>query len=405
MVSVDSIPTSLKSDRNVTPYISRAAELLSVNPVVSYYCKFYVLDHILSNKLHVGNPEVEQFTVSLLDDTEDTKNSHDDENVRAVLADRQLSVNLVFAFAFRLFTSCLEDLHHYDGSNKIQLASKFRAAINFLSVLKVFTGSEDTSIDFRKTSGGKCATRDEFDGFIKDKIKTLKYQLSRLIKDEIPLQGEEEELAEVENVADEDAASVTQPDTQPETVAESKNLPETVAEPENYPFPSAPTELKDIGTASSPELPSSPKFPSPSNDDNPFSLPGAPKFDPEDSGDDQGNVKLPGAPKFLPDDDLSHINKKSSIQVFPPDSHSKPTPASSRPVTSRQPSTTKSHPHKPITKESLADIIDTTEQISQIQKHAKFAISALNYEDLETAERELNLGIELLKLVKKHSIS
>lgn len=397
MITPDLVPESLKKDRDVAPYIARAAELQAVNPVVSYYCKIYVLDHILSHRLHVGNLEVETFTVALLDDTETIKNSHEDEEVRAALADRQLSVNLVFAFGFRLFTSCLEDLSHYDGSNKIQLASKFRAAINFLSVLKVFTGGDETSIDFSKTSGGKCATKDEFDAFVKDKIKLLKYQLSRLIKDEIPLQGEEEELAELLNAAPE-------ADVQPEANED---------EEEPSLFPSAPTELKDLDGPASPDLPvvpSSPKLPSasskeqsPSPDDHPFKLPGAPKFDPQssDSEDDSGNVKLPGAPKFLPDDDLSHINKTSSIQVFPPEPPANAPPPAAKPATSRKPSSTT--PHKPITKESLADIIDTTEQIAQIQKHAKFAISALNYEDLETAERELLQSMEILKLVKKHS--
>lgn len=382
------VPESLKSDRNVAPFLARSNELVQANPVVSYYCKIYVLDHILSNRLHVGNQEVETFTVSLLDDTETIKTSHDDENVRSVLADRQLSLNLVFAFAFRLFTSSLEDLSHYDGSNKIQLAAKMRAAINFLSVLKVFTGTEDPSLDYAKTSGGKCASRDEFDAFVKDKLKTLKYQLSRLIKDEIPLQGEEEELAALEEL-------------------------EGAEENEPSPFPMAPTEISDDQPAptspqfgqspqpSSFHVPSSPQ--PPSSEPPAFNLPGAPKFDPDSDGNDTdlGDVKLPGAPRFLPDDDLSHINKTSSIQVFSPEIEAKPTPPPAPKPVSRKPSA--AEPHKPITKEGLAEIIDTNEQIAQIQKHAKFAISALNYEDLDTAERELARSMEILLLVKRHA--
>lgn len=387
MVSVDSIPDSLKSDKNVAPYISRALELATVNPVVSYYCKIYVLDHILSNKLHTTSPEAEKFTVELLDDTELIKNSTDDEDIAAVLADRQLSVNLVFAFAFRLFTLGLEDLSNYDGTNKVQLAQKLRATINFLSVLKVFYSGGDEGIDFSKTSGGKCATKEEFEGFVKEKLKTVKYQLSRLIKDEIPLQGEEEELAALE--------TETPGETGLETSTDSD---------ESSPFPSAPTEVKDLG--GSPLLPPAPPTEkSPSPDDNPFNLPGAPKFDPasEGSDDDTGDVKLPGAPKFLPDEDISHINKKLSIQVFPPESTPRASSSPIKPATSRKTSHVESHSHKPITRESLAEIIDTTEQIAQIQKHAKFAISALNYEDLETAEKELSKSLEILQLVKKHS--
>ena len=50
------------------------------------------------------------------------------------------------------------------------------------------------------------------------------------------------------------------------------------------------------------------------NDDS-VKLPGVPHFPPDEEDD---TVKLPGAPKYLPDDDLSHINKSSTIQVFPP---------------------------------------------------------------------------------------
>lgn len=398
------LPDSLKSDRNVAPFIARSNELVQANPVVSYYCKIYVLDHILTNRLHVGNHDVESFTVSLLDDTEAIKTAHPDENVRAVLADRQLSLNLVFAFSFRLFTSCLEDLSHYDGSNKIQLAGKVRATINFLSVLKVFTGGEDVTLDFASTTGGKCTSRDEFDAFVKDKLKTLKYQLSRLIKDEIPLQGEEEELAELENLGlSEDKLGFS----------EDKIEQDTEREPSL--FPSAPKELSDLDL-SAPEVlfsppPSTSKFTPQLSTSGPrslsvspaFNLPGAPKFDPSSDGSDTdlGNVKLPGAPKFLPDDDLSHINKTSSIQVFSPDNEVKPVSAPAPKPFSRKPSAVE--PHKPITKEVLAEIIDSAEQIAQIQKHAKFAISALNYEDLDTAERELARSLEILRLVKKHS--
>lgn len=361
-ISLDSVPQAIKSDRDVTPFIARSVEMHTVNPVVSYYCKIYVLDHILSKKLHVGNKEVEIFTIGLLDDTESIKNSHEDENVQQVLADRQISMNMVFVFAFKLFNGCLEYLSNYDGSNKIQLASKLRATINFMSVLSVFTGDEDGSLDFSKTTGGKCGDKDEFVKFTKDKVRTLKYQLSRLIKDEVPLKGEEEELAKFEAEAPE--ATEAAPEYVPEDVPQE--------------------DIKD-------------------NSDEPeFSLPGAPKFDPssDNEDDDEGGFKLPGAPKFLPDADLSHINKASSIQVISPESKkAHPEPAPPKPVVHRAPAPT----HEPITKESLANIIDTTEQISQIQKHAKFAISALNYEDLDTAEAELLKGIELLKIVRKHT--
>lgn len=390
------IPESLKNNREVAPFLARARELIVAQPVVSYYCKVYVLEHILSNQLHVGNSEVETFTIGLLDETEAIKNGHEDENVRHVLQNRQLSVNVVFAFAFRLFHSCLEEIAHYDAARKIALATKLRAAINFFNVLRIFTGDEET-IDFDQTTGGKCTSKDEFVAFVKEKSKTLKYQLSRLIKNEIPVAGEEEELNRL-------VAGTETPDVDPETEAtepkpELEVGPELGLEvaPESEPDSEPVSELQkgplSTGFSTSPS-------PTPDTfgaaDDSLLSLPGVPRFDPSQEDDE---IKLPGAPLFLPDDDVSHINKKSSIHMIPPQDQPKELKPAPKPEP--KPAPKESKLVQKLTKADITSIIDSTEHISQIQKHAKFAISALNYEDLDTAEKELRRGLELLALVRQ----
>lgn len=374
-VPVADVPDSLKKDRDVAPIIARARELQSVNPVVSYYCQIYVLEHILSKKLHSNDKDVETFVVSLLDHTEMIKNDTLNEEVHKVLASRQLSVNLVFLFAFKLFNSCLEDLSNYDGSNKIQLASKLRATINFFTVLKVFTGEDESTIDFSNTTGGSCSTKQEFDAFNKTKLKTLKWQLTKLSKDEVPLKGENDELAELEKLTLDDESTQQQ-------LSENEQ-------------PDVPLNLSDSADNDATK----------SNEDegNAFNLPRAPKYDPkaEDALDDN-EVRLPGAPSFLPDDDLSHINKDSSIQVFkseeraPSQDHRPQEPSKPFKPSNRE-------NHKPITRDEVNSIVDRTDQIARIQKHAKFAVSALNYEDLETAEKELLDGLALLRAVKDQS--
>lgn len=383
MITTQDVPATLKTDRDVTPYIARSLEIHNVNPVVSYYCKVYVLDHILYNKLHVGNPEVEKFTIALLDETEATKNSTDDDDLHKALADRQISANLVLAFGLRLFQSSLEDLSNYDGSNQVQIGSKLRAAINFLSVLKIFD-DDSGEVDFGKITGGKCTTKDEFTKFYKEKVKTLKYQLSRLVKNEIPIKGEEEELAKLE----EEASRLDQGEPNLETDTEKET---DVEDSKSNLFQRAADDSKARAELSTPD--SAAAF-----DD--LGLPGAPKYDPEDENED---VKLPGAPKFLPDDDAPIISRQLSIQVFQPEDLHKETTAP-KPTIAPKPVrrvSLSTKPHVSLTKETLTSIIDTTEHISQAQKHAKFAISALNYEDLDTAEKELLKGLELLRLVRE----
>ncbi|KAF8004656.1 hypothetical protein HF325_000113 [Metschnikowia pulcherrima] len=133
-----------------------------------------------------------------------------------------------------------------------------------------------------------------------------------------------------------------------------------------------------------------------------FTLPGAPKFDPSKNTDPaDSDIHLPGAPKLLPDDDLTNVNKNSSIKVFPPKNGENTNLTPVRPQSSLQRSASSNVVH--VTKDTLHTIVDTTEQIGKIQKHAKFAISALNYEDLGTAEAELIKGLELLRSIKEKS--
>lgn len=386
MTVMDSIPESLRLDKDVTPFITRSIELEHADPVVSYHCKFYVLDHILTQKLHVGNPEVEAFTLLLLDETEALKVSDSDAALKEVLNNRQLSLNAVFLFAFKIFNSCLEDLNNYDGVSKAKIGSKLKAALNFWSLLLLFYDDKDDVLDYAKTTGGQCLTVDEFMAFCKEKQKTLKFNLSKLIKNEIPVKNTDEELErELEFLAFEEKQhpaftepSALLPDGSLDDEIEEQKLDRSVDEFENE------NGQPDSATAGE------------------VSLPGAPSFDPgAESEDKDKDLKLPGAPRFLPDDDLSHINKKSSIVVFPPES------PESRPAEAprKQPEVApKAHAPRlnaaHVTKESLNSILDFSEQISKIQKHAKFAISALNYEDLATAEKELLEGLELLKLAK-----
>ncbi|OBA22781.1 DUF605-domain-containing protein [Metschnikowia bicuspidata var. bicuspidata NRRL YB-4993] len=407
MIYPRDIPASLKTDKLVAPFIARLAELSEVNPVVSYFCKLYVIEYILSQQLHALSKEIEEFTMQLLDDTEQAKN--DPGDVGHVLDSRQLSANLVFVFAFKLFNGCLEDLGSYDGVSKPQLVQKLRATITFWSLFPLFKQDNVAQpVDFAETSAGQCQSEDEFMKFTKDKIKTLKFQLSRLLKDEIPVKGEEQELdalaLSLEGLGPEKGAEIEDgnaPATgkhSDETNTETRGFQRSrgnlgTSENGGFSLPAAPQYQPGAGSA--PE----------SEEEAEFKLPGAPRFDPgAGSSSDPSTPKLPGAPKLLPDDDLSHVNKKSSIRVFQPtgagnDGESEEAPELPKPGLQRSASSNVLH----VTKESLPIIVDTTEQVSRIQKHAKFAISALNYEDWDTAEAELVRGLEMLRRIKERA--
>lgn len=430
-ITLDIIPEQFKQDRNIAPFIVRSIELESANPVVSYYCKIYVLEYIFNGKLHVDSKETESFAVTLLEDIERIRNNEEDEALHKVLSDKNLSISVVLTFAYKLFNSCLESVSNYKGYEKVSLAQKMRATLNFLQVLSVFTGNEEFDIDYAKLTGGKASTPSEFEILNKEKIKIIKFQLTRLIKDEIPIKDDDQELEDELNQELENFSTGTEkiegdneelslpgvPGTAPHS-NHNNDLELSTFDDENSIQHIAPPDGNDIGLPSAPTFindssepldenngigSTSPSFENQDGNDaestsdhrsTEVNLPGAPHFSPDDSNE----VKLPGVPKFLPDEDITHINKSSFIKVFPPGKLGSLPPKAEVPKPELNPINS---PREHITRESIDAIIDKNELIAKIQKHSKFAISALNYEDLKTAEDELTKALDLLKLVKQ----
>lgn len=412
-ITIDSIPEELKLDKSVTPFIIRSLELSQPNPIVSYYCKIYVLEYILDNKLHTKSKEIEAFTIALLDETESIKNSTEDENLHQALQNPNLSIPVVISFAYKLFNSCLENLNNLTrATNKSALVGKFRATLNFLSLCSVFKGAE--GIEWGKLSGGKADNWQQFDELNKQKIKVLKYQLSRLLKGDVEYKDEpnDQELEDELNRELEELGEVKERDEDEEDVqveGQSGNLLNKEEENE-FKMPGAPSSIPSLtddlvkftnDDEEPPKLPQTPDFID-EDEQNNVNLPGAPHFAPSDSETDE-QVKLPGAPKYLPDDDITHINKSSSIHMIAPDHSPKAKraqPRSPSPVARRQSSPSSSR-HPPITKETIKQILNRDETITQVQKHAKFAQSALQFEDFAEAEKQLTKGLELLQILRK----
>ncbi|CAN3363693.1 hypothetical protein DICA2_E13454 [Diutina catenulata] len=350
------VPEELQNNKNVAPYLARARELAEANPVVSYYCLIYVLEYILSHKLHTESKAVETYTVQLLDDTESAKNS---DELKEVLDNKQLCVTAVASFAYKLFNQCVSAAA---PANKQAAIAKIRATINFLTVLSVFTANE--GIDWAKVSGGTATTGEEFEQLNNKKIKVLKVQLVKVIKSQdTDLEAELDELA-----------------------PEGKGLSEEPPEEEAPVLPEPPKFIDD-------DTPSLPSAPSALDDEPSLSLPGAPRTNP----DDDSEIGLPSAPHYLPDDDLSGITKSSAISVIHPDDHKEPAPG---PVPRRTSFVPKSDA-VPVTKETVSEIMNRTDAIAQVQKHAKFAISALNYEDVDTATKELQQALAKLASISE----
>lgn len=376
-------PLSLKAHKQIGPFITRAAELELISPVVSYYCKLHVLELILSLKLHATDKTVELYTISLLDETEAIKNdtSEEGEGIRAALNDKNIALSIVMEFAYKLYNSCLEELSQYDGTNRVQLIAKFRACLNFMTLLSVFYNKPDSSIDWAKFSAGKARDNEDFGKMNRDKLKVLKYHLSQLLKDAVPVSKEAERDLEAE--LEREMAAM---DTDGGAVGNASSDKESLAADASSILPSAPKFIDDDdNSAESPQV--TPQF-------DTVKLPGAPHFLPDGGAD----VELPETPRFLPDSDPTLVPKDATITVFPPSSDQLAKKAPTPKVVAKPAAKPRGGEVGPNFKTpDVSRIVTRSEAIAKIQKHAKFAISALNYEDIRTAKKELQEGLQLLE--------
>ncbi|CCE85962.1 Piso0_005604 [Millerozyma farinosa CBS 7064] len=402
-MSVSEIPESLRGDKTVTSFIKRSNELLEANVVVSYFCKIYVLEHILKNKLHQTNKEVEAFTVSLLDETEKIKNEAD-EGLAKVLGDRTLSASVVMNFAYRIANASLQDLQSYTGSNRGRLIEKLRAALNFMDLLSIFARDTESHVDFSRLTKGRMSTAEEFEKMNNQKIRTLKYQLTRVVKDEVQVSSDvmDEELEREFNKLDVGAGASASEEGEgndlqsPEPSEPAASSTQPPADEESV----TPVTDTAADTAASSEAPDTSK--NTDGDNSNLWLPEAPS-EPVTRDSD---INLPGVPKYLPDHDISHINKSASIHVFSPSSpkdadRSLHTHPRASPSVSPPKNTPTHSAHEPLTKKNIDSIISATDRIAQAQKYAKFAISALNYEDIDTAEAQLVQALEQVRSIQK----
>ncbi|VVT48599.1 uncharacterized protein SAPINGB_P001858 [Magnusiomyces paraingens] len=357
------VPPSLKI---INPFLLRAHELEQVEPVISYYCKVYAAQEILARNLHrSGDPSVTSFAGDLMDNIEAMRSSNPklaSEDGQGILADDDVARSYVEAFALNVFAKA--DKEVYDKTSSLATTQRFIAAATFLELLKLFSGEENA-----------------VDKDVAEKIKYAKFQAARIAKacksgenpnDYTPPQPSKSEEEQVDELLA-DAVASANLDEQNGSAATTSSL-----------TPSAPNGLPDFidDDISAPQAPTSPSL------DN-FFVP-APSQAPRSPS--------PVAPQFPPAAGPIHAYAPTSPSPAPapaPAHTSLPTysPPAPAPVPAQEP--TGYHHH--LTKREVQSILDQSELITVVQKHCKFAISALTYEDMKTAMKELTTAMDLLK--------
>lgn len=313
-------------------------------------------------------------------------------------------------------------------------ARKFLAAANFLELLSVF-GDSGTEVSLSFSCLPREGTVDSLLGIAqnRDKIKYSKWKAADIAKafreGRTPQPGPAGGLPETEDPAVQvnqvtsaeekeltkefEALVATKEEEKPESAR-------TESEPSSsYPFPLQPTSLPRAPSPSAP--PSEPvddaaaEEAQEEEDPSRIQTPALPTF--IDTGDETSSSATPDAESTLSTSSIDHQPFVIDANAHLPASHqtaSLPTPSfhppsepPAFPSAVFPPPTAAPAPSAPPPRAS-----DTTTtagrggggavteldplEIAKVQKHARWAISALNYEDLETARKELRAALSML---------
>ncbi|KAI9372775.1 Vta1 like-domain-containing protein [Aspergillus egyptiacus] len=401
------IPPALKS-LDIGRFAVRAAQLEKAKPIIAYWCNFWIVNQIIEKGLHTADDEIKLYTTNLMEKLEQFKVENPDNDA---ILDSMAASAYVEQFGLEVFSRA-EATMRADKVTK-QTADTFQAAATFLELCQIWNPLEPE---------------------VAAKVKFAKYHAVRIVKAikagedpnvSNPKVEEEKEQADIlqEQPADVDsaAASSSQAGLQP-TV-------EDVPDDSQYALPSrSPPSLPQPPSASS-ELPSVPQGPASTlsrgvdaNHDqgSPLDLPSAPN-----------TFASSEAPPSLPDTPTNigahHHNAPSNeFQSFPPPAVIPPTspPTTSHDVHSfykapgaadsprsaaptgpgRAPSYLSHQPAPiatpPVTAPAASAQVNTQDvddqAIALAQKHARWAVSALAFDDVNTAIKELRTSLRHL---------
>ncbi|KAJ5636818.1 Vacuolar protein sorting-associate Vta1 N-terminal [Penicillium longicatenatum] len=398
------IPASVRS-ADIGRFALRAAQLEKAKPVIAYWCNYHIVNQIIARGLHNSDDEAKLYTVDLMDKLEQFKNDNPENET---VTDSVAANAYVEQFGVEVFDRAQAAM----TANKVtkQTGDTFLAAATFLEL---------------------CQIWGDMDPEIAGRIKFAKYHAIRITKaikagedpnasNPAPKEEEEEETqvgssdiqAFDESVAEQAAkprqASVEEIPDEADRLGRHMALQSSLDESLH---PSRTSSLPPSATATPPEIPSVPQ-------NAPGSPPQKMDVDNQSSG-----LELPSTPGTigtsasipqLPDTPGStNTNRAPSnaFQSFPPPSS--PSVAGPDPASFYDASTASAHipapaaapvgppsftppvvPAPAASSQPSHSVDDNA--VALAQKHARWAVSALTFDDVHTAIKELKSSLKYL---------
>lgn len=391
------LPASLKIPE-VQRFVHRANQLRALKPAIAYWCEYRAVNQIVAKGLHNEDDDAFAFTKTLLERLETTKTEHATDDA---IVDNEAAQAYVEQFAQQTFERAERTMR----ANKVTkvTADTFDAAATFFDVLREWG---------------------DLDPEITQKIKFAKWNAARILKasregrdpnESNPnLEPETESGIEGLDPADPDVQQLTSPGApQPASVQEipDDGEPQPGSSHNQYVqdgyFPpghtAPPTESASI-PAVPPDPPSAasqiPPQPSPQI---PTKLP--PQFAPPPPQVPSPDVGTsPGWPTSSIAAAAAATAPAISPEVYPPTGPTAPPPPPTIPVYSApSPAPVAAPAPLPVPTPvaapppaSTTPFMGSHKDLNKAQKHAKFAISALNFDDVPTAVQELRNALAAL---------
>ncbi|KAJ5573422.1 Vacuolar protein sorting-associate Vta1 N-terminal [Penicillium hispanicum] len=402
------IPAGLRS-ADIGRFAVRAAQIEKAKPVIAYWCNFHIVNQIIERGLHTSDDEIKLYTTNLVDKLEQFK-SENPEN--ETVTDNVAANAYVEQFGLEVFNRAEAAM----TANKVtkQTADTFQAAATFLELCQIW-GQSDPEIAGR--------------------IKFAKYHAVRIVK---AIKAGEDPNATNPAPKEEEESGMAGPEVQ----AFDESVAEQASKPRQASVEEIPDEADRLGRqmASQSSIDESlhpsrasslPRPPAPSELEIPSvprNAPGPPGQAMEIDNPQPGGLDLPSTPGTiggshsvpqLPDTPGSlktHTpHAPNAFQSFPPPPAS-PSVAAPDPALFYDPSNASAHIPPPAATSSLSGSASFTpvpaapppaapsqpshsvddQSISMAQKHARWAVSALTFDDVDTAVKELRNSLRYL---------
>ncbi|KAK6435113.1 hypothetical protein LTR95_008700 [Oleoguttula sp. CCFEE 5521] len=390
------LPAALKP-ADCQRFATRAAQLEKFRPIITYWCEYYILQIILNKQLHTTSEEVSNYAVHLMDKLEAYKseNAANDTVVDDVAAK-------AYVENFALETFARAETEQRGNVVKRQTADTFQAAATFLDLLSIW-GALDVEAaaksKFAKFHALRIA-RALKEG--KDPNETNPKVEERVLPKE-PDDEVEQELKDLEREGREAAYRPPTVESAPDSQQASRAISASRGSPP-LSLPTQPTNEPHAGVAQDRDMVDA------DADDDPESagrtasvgggyFPSVPAGTSGNAGHDAAEVP-PSDPTFAaPSADPSDFYSLPPSAPVLPD-HSIPSPPTPQAPTQPPPQLYSQVPPRPAAPTPTATrpsaLRTDDDSVMAAQKHAKWAISALNFEDVPTAVVELKRALESL---------